>query len=192
MTRWTDEKIELAKKLWREGKSGTEVSMACGWGTAARSAVIGKMHRLGIPSPALFCVHSAAKTRPKRARSSPPRVQTAKQTALKPPTAGWKGIFRTTGSPQEPFVPSSKELDIPIKERRSLANLEAKDCKWPIGDPQKKDFHFCNREHVPGLPYCEHHARRAFLPPQPKRRDMRDAPVVQAPVSAKAEPEEVA
>ena len=44
-------------------------------------------------------------------------------------------------------------------------------CRWPIGDPQHEDFHFCNRNKVPGLPYCEFHARRAFQPPQPRRRE---------------------
>ena len=33
------------------------------------------------------------------------------------------------------------------------------------------DFHFCGRKKVTGLPYCDFHARRAFQPPQPRRRD---------------------
>ena len=33
------------------------------------------------------------------------------------------------------------------------------------------DFHFCGKNKVPGLPYCEFHARRAFQPPQPRRRE---------------------
>ena len=33
------------------------------------------------------------------------------------------------------------------------------------------NFHFCGKKKVAGLPYCEVHARRAFQPPQPRRRD---------------------
>ena len=33
------------------------------------------------------------------------------------------------------------------------------------------DFHFCGKNKVPGLPYCEFHARRAFQPPQARRRE---------------------
>jgi GcrA cell cycle regulator len=33
------------------------------------------------------------------------------------------------------------------------------------------DFHFCGKTKVLGLPYCEHHARRAFQPAVPRRRE---------------------
>ena len=57
------------------------------------------------------------------------------------------------------------------KKPKVLADLEMNDCRWPIGDPQQADFHFCGKKKVTGLPYCEYHARRAFQPPQPRRRD---------------------
>ena len=28
-------------------------------------------------------------------------------------------------------------------------------CQWPIGDPQEKDFHFCDATNVDGKPYCQ-------------------------------------
>ena len=49
-------------------------------------------------------------------------------------------------------------------------------CRWPIGDPQHPDFHFCGKTKVAGLPYCEFHARRAFQPPQSRRREPAPAP----------------
>ena len=83
----------------------------------------------------------------------------------------------------EPFVPSAEELDIPVGERKTLQDLTESNCRWPIGDPQHEDFHFCNRNKVPGLPYCEFHAKRAFQPPQAKRKDragQRNEPVALA------------
>jgi hypothetical protein len=44
-----------------------------------------------------------------------------------------------------------------------LAELEPRDCRWPIGDPSASDFHFCGTSQAAGLPYCQEHARRAYL-----------------------------
>ena len=71
----------------------------------------------------------------------------------------------------EPFTPAVEELVIPMKERKSIQTLTECSCRWPIGDPQSADFHFCGKNKVTGLPYCEFHARRAFQPPQPRRRE---------------------
>ncbi|RMF73585.1 MAG: global cell cycle regulator GcrA-like protein [Alphaproteobacteria bacterium] len=50
---WTDEKIELLKKLWAKGLSASQIAKELGDGIS-RNAVIGKVHRLGLksrPSP---------------------------------------------------------------------------------------------------------------------------------------------
>jgi GcrA cell cycle regulator len=62
----------------------------------------------------------------------------------------------------DPFVPTRDEVVIPQHERKTIQTLEADDCRWPIGDPIKADFHFCGKTKVAGLPYCEHHAQRAY------------------------------
>jgi GcrA cell cycle regulator len=76
----------------------------------------------------------------------------------------------------EPFVPAQEELVIPLKERKSIQTLAECHCRWPIGDPQHPDFHFCGKTKVAGLPYCEFHARRAFQAPQSRRREPAPAP----------------
>jgi GcrA cell cycle regulator len=43
---WTDERVELLKKLWTEGLSASQVAGRLGGVT--RNAVIGKVHRLGL------------------------------------------------------------------------------------------------------------------------------------------------
>lgn len=43
---WTDERTELAKRLWLEGKSAADVAKALGH--VSRNAVIGKVHRMGL------------------------------------------------------------------------------------------------------------------------------------------------
>ena len=58
-----------------------------------------------------------------------------------------------------------------MNERKYIQTLTESCCRWPIGDPQQPDFHFCGKNKIPGLPYCEVHARRAFQPPQARRRE---------------------
>ena len=43
---WTDERVELLKKLWAEGQSASQIAKELGGVT--RNAVIGKVHRLGL------------------------------------------------------------------------------------------------------------------------------------------------
>ena len=43
---WNDERIEALTKMWREGLSASQVARQLGG--VSRSAVIGKVHRLGI------------------------------------------------------------------------------------------------------------------------------------------------
>ncbi len=43
---WTEERVELLKKLWAEGKSASQIAKELG--SVTRNAVIGKVHRLGL------------------------------------------------------------------------------------------------------------------------------------------------
>ena len=36
-------------------------------------------------------------------------------------------------------------------------------CQWPYGDPQEKEFHFCEAETVTGKPYCKEHCDVAYI-----------------------------
>lgn len=45
---WTDERVEILKRMWAEGKSASQIAKELGGVT--RNAVIGKVHRLGLSS----------------------------------------------------------------------------------------------------------------------------------------------
>ena len=45
---WTDERVELLRKLWSEGLSASQI--AAQLGGVSRNAVIGKVHRLKLSS----------------------------------------------------------------------------------------------------------------------------------------------
>ncbi len=46
----------------------------------------------------------------------------------------------------------------------TMMNLESGMCRWPIGNPEDEDFHFCGEQSEPSLPYCETHAKMAQAP----------------------------
>ncbi len=167
---WNDERVELLKKLWSEGLSASQIAGRLG--SVTRNAVIGKVHRLGLSGRATTS----------RMKSHRPRQRVAKRMA--------KSRFANAGNPAlralyhpeaEPFTPAIEELVIPLAERKYIQTLTECSCRWPIGDPQMTDFHFCGKNKVAGLPYCEFHARRAFQPPQAKRRE-RDFTETRVPV----------
>lgn len=173
---WNDERVELLKKLWSEGLSASQIAGRLGGVT--RNAVIGKVHRLGLSGRATTS----------RMKSMRPRQRTANNVAMTK-RAGGKPRFGSIGGTNvrngyqmdaEPYTPPAEELVIPLAERKSIQTLTECSCRWPIGDPQLADFHFCGKEKVPGMPYCEFHGRRAFQPPQPRRRDREQIPVIRA------------
>jgi len=159
---WNDERVELLKKLWGEGLSASQIAGRIG--SVTRNAVIGKVHRLGLSG-------RATTTRMKSHRPRTRPVTAAKRPAPAKPRFANVGntALRALYQEAEPFVAPVEELVIPMTERRSIQTLEECSCRWPIGDPQDGDFHFCGKTKVTGLPYCEFHARRAFQPPQARR-----------------------
>src|SRR5438093_11402564 len=61
---WTDERVEMLKKLWADGLSASQIAGELGGIT--RNAVIGKVHRLGLSGRAKS--PSSAAPRPRKAR----------------------------------------------------------------------------------------------------------------------------
>ena len=157
---WNDERVELLKKLWAEGLSASQIAGRIG--SVTRNAVIGKVHRLGLSGRATTTRMKShrPRTRPTVNKRPPakPRFTNVGNTAL-------RALYQDA----EPYVAPVEELVIPVAERKSIQTLEECSCRWPIGDPQDADFHFCGKTKVTGLPYCEFHARRAFQPPQARR-----------------------
>lgn len=163
---WNDERVELLKKLWAEGLSASQIASRIG--TVTRNAVIGKVHRLGLSGRA-----TTSRMKSHRPRTRPATVKRVAKPRFA--SVGNTALQRLYQADIEPYVPQVEELVIPLAERKTIQTLGECNCRWPIGDPQEADFHFCGKNKMQGLPYCEFHARRAFQPPQPRRGGM--APV---------------
>ncbi|MDT2075084.1 MAG: GcrA family cell cycle regulator [Planktomarina sp.] len=182
---WTDERVEVLKKMWGEGQSASVIAKELGGVT--RNAVIGKVHRLGLSNRVTSTTaKAAAKGKPKvelKAKPAAPATSRKAVSALEnvriTPPAVRKII--PAGQPLPP-QPSANEISpealAKVSEiektakRISLMELTEKTCKWPVGDPATEDFWFCGLSVKVGKPYCEAHVGVAFQP-MSSRRDRR-------------------
>jgi GcrA cell cycle regulator len=170
---WTDERVELLKRLWNEGLSASQIAARLSDGVT-RNAVIGKVHRLNLSGRAPQPRSSIPRPRRIREPSHPGRAQsllmpTRGSTALKP-------MMRAEAQPRPLPIPEPEPLrlvDLPQGGRITILHLSDKTCKWPIGDPGHDDFCFCGHKPREGSPYCEYHARIAYQPLQDRRRHHR-------------------
>ncbi len=194
---WTEERVDLLKKMWSEGQSASQIAKELGGVT--RNAVIGKVHRLGLsnraasPAPAKAEAEAKAKEKPAAAatpkpeakpkpspKTEPARPVTADAAPAKPSVPARKQII-PAGQPLPP-QPSANEISpealAKVNEvekqakKLSLMELTERTCKWPVGDPATEDFWFCGLPVQTGKPYCEAHVGVAFQP-MSARRDRR-------------------
>lgn len=169
---WTDERVELLKKLWIDGLSASQIATELGGVT--RNAVIGKVHRLslsGRAKPASAPVARARKpaaTNGRSVASNRPvpnaRPLVAGNTALKP-------VGQTAPEPRRAPRHADDAVVVPISLHATILTLTEQTCKWPIGDPSTEGFHFCGQRSGSGIPYCEYHSRIAYQPVHDRRRE---------------------
>jgi GcrA cell cycle regulator len=137
---WNDARITELTKMWREGFSASQVAQQLGGIT--RSAVLGKIHRLGISG-----------------RSCPSR----------PRSVGGRPVgvarVRAGGARREIAVRAPRSEPTLIVEPLATATvltLTAESCRWPIGHPDQAEFGFCGRERAGRGPYCRGHGPLAL------------------------------
>ena len=189
---WTDDRVEILKKLWVEGQSASQIAKELGGVT--RNAVIGKVHRLGLSNRATSSSSSKSDAKSKtsvKSMSDTKRVSNktsaSKVTSANSPSEPRSNVTSlrrqiiTAGQPLPP-QPSANEIspealarvsEIEKKAKKiSLLELTERTCKWPVGDPATEEFWFCGLPSQAGKPYCEAHVGVAFQP-MSQRRDRR-------------------
>ena len=152
---WDDERIALLTRLWTEGLSAS--SIASRLGGVTRNAVIGKVHRLGLSTPA-----PAPKVkRPAKAADVARRRPPSQSRPVKGASPAQKPVARPTPAPKPRLVVFPKPEAAPAAARVTLLQLKDHMCRWPEGDPKTPDFRFCGARRAGDLPYCARHARLA-------------------------------
>ena len=182
---WTDERVEILKKMWGEGQSASQIAKELGGVT--RNAVIGKVHRLGLSNRATSNSSAKSEAKPKaEAKAAAPKKAPAPK-AAEPAAEKQSNVtplrrqIIPAGQPLPP-QPSANEIspealarvsEIEKKAKKlTLLELTERTCKWPVGDPATPDFWFCGLPTQTGKPYCEAHVGVAFQPMN-SRRDRR-------------------
>ncbi|MAZ83463.1 MAG: GcrA cell cycle regulator [Rhizobiales bacterium] len=173
---WTDERVEMLKKLWADGLSASQI--AAQLGGVSRNAVIGKVHRLNLPGRAKSS--GQTKVRTKRPAPNAPRSSTftARAASHSHTTRSISRSSAATALKADVEAVAYQEIDtrpqedvvVPISRKLELVQLTERTCKWPIGDPLQEDFHFCGNDSGEANPYCSYHSRLAFQPSQDRRR----------------------
>lgn len=168
---WTDERVELLKRLWMEGLSASQIAGELGEGVT-RNAVIGKVHRLKLSGRARPTSSAPRMRKPRSASRRGSSGGMARRRAVSAPTIGANALQILLAEEDDPLsaVNQAIELYIPPEERVDLLSLNEHTCKWPIGDPTGEEFHFCGREVDENRPYCKFHARRAYHTIERKRK----------------------
>ena len=188
---WTDERVAKLRLMVAEGHSCSVIGNALG---NTRNAVIGKVSRLKLPRPATqagknmlsaFNMRRAIKRGAaeggfgtvRKLRDGKSQLQRIKDMVVRGVPAdaicddiginrrhlaGYVSKLNVDAEIHDP------ELDVAAK---ALLELEAGECKWPVGHPSEKDFGFCAKPSLLGRPYCDGHMKRAYQPPdQPRRK----------------------
>ncbi len=158
---WTEERVEVLKKLWAEGHSASQIAKQLG--SVTRNAVIGKVHRLGLSGRA---TPSRPVKRPPRLARPKPRLRTDGTVSAPVAAPEETGIRRAD---QQAIASALQPAPVADGAAATILTLRDSMCKWPIGDPADPQFAFCGRKSDCG-PYCSEHAKVAFQPQRKRER----------------------
>ena len=138
---WTPEKITQLTQLWAVGRTCSQIAAVIPGST--RNSIIGKVRRIGLAN--------RAPSGPRRAKGSrKPRQQTL------------VAILRPTQEPVPLEEPPPIRLQGSTDGLVRLVDLTKMVCRWPVGDPRAKDFHFCGHKPKEGAIYCPYHCSVAY------------------------------
>jgi len=165
---WTDERVELLRQLWLDGRSASQISTQLGHGVT-RNAVIGKVHRLGL----------AGRAKSPSSAASPPRPAPTQRVAPRPSSGGGaRAAVRGNTAlalSSEPMLDTRpvfhQDVVVPMSLRVTIVELKEAMCRWPLGDPTSSEFRYCGSPALGAGPYCAHHGKLAYQPVQDRRRE---------------------
>lgn len=144
---WTDERMTLLKTLWASGDSASIIGAALG---VSRSAVLGKVHRIGLEGRrTISIVQQQHRGPPTLSRQEKARRQ-AERRAL-------REITKTQPLP-EPAPISPDFLNLSFDQ---LAYGDKK-CRYPAGD--ERPMVYCGQPTIKGTSWCLHCYRVVCAP----------------------------
>jgi GcrA cell cycle regulator len=182
---WNEDVIIRLRELWTEGHSTAEIGRRLG---VSKNAIVGKAHRLDLAARPSPIRREGSEPSPER-RAAPRRVEGP----TLPPLAS-TGLSAAPVLPAAPSAaratPPAPMVAVPVSPPpRAAAPRPVQvapprvqvvparpygrivTCCWPIGEPGTKTFRFCDDRSEPGKPYCEDHAKLAYVKVRDRRED---------------------
>lgn len=161
---WSPERVERLKTLWAQGYSAGFI--ANDLGLVTRSAVLGKIHRLGLSgrvTATRIVDRRRAEARAKeRQRQRMPKVEPKRN----PQAMRWGKTPSLVALEPAPLPPEPQKPDKLV----SFEGLKEGMCRFIFGDPRTKDHGYCGCQTAAGSSYCPGHNHMCFQAPQPRRR----------------------
>ena len=151
-TTWTDAAVTNLRRLWDEGHATAEIGRRLG---VTKNAVVGKAHRLdlpGRPSPIRVSGVDGAREKPKRT-TVPKLTELEPARAAQPPS-------RAPATPASPPAAPPKPAE---PQRRAQRPGPSDHCCWPVGEPGRAGFRFCDAPVPRRVIYCDEHAGLAYV-----------------------------
>lgn len=158
---WTEAKLETLKKLWTEGASYSSIAKQIGGGLT-RSAIAGKVRRIGLPyrkdprDSAAACIARVQRARQKAQAARKRAVVFIPNKVLKPTKTE---LLRT----ELALIAALPSID----ESLTVATLRPNQCRYINGDP-KTDGTFCGR--ASDGSWCSQHRKLVYQPSKPKAK----------------------
>jgi GcrA cell cycle regulator len=174
---WDEETIRHLRDLWTQGLSTAEIGRRL---SVSKNAIVGKAHRLDLdarPSPIRRESAKPSTDRPPAypriaGPTLPPLPSAAPPLAASPPSNVQPLRSGPTIGPRPPAPPVAMPVPRPVMPPPPIqARRSAPSCCWPIGEPGTKTFRFCDDVSVPGKPYCDEHAKLAYVRIRDRKED---------------------
>ena len=125
-----------------------------------------------VPAKPVTPVAKKTTAKPAAKKSPVPKIETPKVDVKK--TVAKKEVPAKKTADSKTTVAAAKNMAVHqriIQHSLEMANLKPNQCRWPIGDPDSEDFHFCGETVFVGKPYCYEHCKQAYqftAPPKKK------------------------
>ena len=148
--KWSLEKEEKLRLLWKKGHSGSQIAQILGNGVS-RNSVLGKAFRLNLEA------RSVSRRSTSKGNTEKENTQEVKTQKL-----GRKARFKAL------LLDKNFEPENPTK----LENLTDDLCKWPLGEKMEPASFFCGRKSLEKFSYCHLHMLWAFTPKNAKEEDI--------------------
>jgi len=191
---WDSNMLKKLKALVGKGLSTSEMGKKLGM---SKNAVIGKLNRLGWNSKTAGEIEKEKTPKNTNKKALPSKKDVTKKEKItvkktikvitenkkskqKTPVADTpvaknkaKTVVAKLPEIKTASKKSKKDLalhELLIQHALQMANLKPNQCRWPIGDPDSDNFHFCGETVFAGKPYCYEHCRQAYQFTAPKKK----------------------